>query len=90
MHVEYARGGKIRFSLRNRPLDRDTADVRKKSWAGWTFECKSRVITVGNLSSGQAPNTVQVLTRHQRMCFTVKDKVNSHADINPRFNNGLY
>ena len=91
MHVEYASGGKIRFSLRNRPLDRDTADVRKKSCAGWTFECKSRENTVGNLSSGQAPITVQGMTSHQTIeCLTVKDKVDSHANIDPRFNDGLY
>jgi phage-related protein len=59
MQVEYAKGGRMRFSLRNRPLDRDTADVRKNNCAGCIWDCERRVKTVGNLSSGQAPIRVQ-------------------------------
>ena len=66
MQVEYARGGKIRFSLRKRPLDRDTEDVRKNRCAGCTIDCERRDITVGNLSSGQAPNTLQTVARNQK------------------------
>jgi hypothetical protein len=67
------------------------ADVRKNKCAGCTTDCKRRDITVGNLSSGQAPNAVQIMARNQeRKTVTVKDKVNLHADIDPRFNNRPY